>query len=125
MLLKKHEPSRIFSLIQLENIAEDAKRLGREFKHVRDLIRIKKKTIPEKKESASPPKLINPSYHSFSKFKVVNRFKVNKSEQTGGPVFKNEQHGRPQKLYQIIIDAKYVKMLDNRSYRAEELYEFF
>ena len=50
---------------------------------------------------------------------------MNKSEQTGGFVFKNEQHKQPQKSYQIIIDAKYVKMLVKRSYRVENLYEFF
>ena len=99
MLLKEHEPSRIIALIQLEKIAEGARRLGGEFKHVRDLIRIKNKTIPEKEG----PKLINPSYHSFSKLKVVNRFKVNKSKQIVGPVFKSEQHGLPQKSYQIEI----------------------
>ena len=39
--------------------------------------------------------------------------------------FKNEQHGRPQKTYYIIIDAKYIKMMVKRSCRAENLYEFF
>ena len=129
MLTKNSNPSRIYRLLELEKIAENIDRLGGLCKNVFESIRIKKrKEIGDKNELANPPKLINPSSHSFSKFKVVNRFKVNKGEQTDQtrtPKYKNEQHGRAQKSYQIIIDAKYVKMLVKRSYRAENLYDFF
>ena len=125
MLLKNSDPNRIYRLIELEKIAENLDRLGGRCKNVHDLIQTKKSSRKEN-GLANPPKFINPLYHSFSKFKVVNRFKVNKGEQTKTPkCFKNEQHGRAQKSYQIILDAKYVKMLVKRSYRAENLYELF
>ena len=59
----------------------------------------------------------------YSKFKVVNCFKVKNAETS--EKFKNVQHGRPQSKYYLVIDAKYIKILVKRSYRAERLYEFF
>ena len=48
-----------------------------------------------------------------------------KEQTSGDEKYKNEQHGRSQKKYSIIFDAKYVKIIVKRSYRAENLFDYF
>ena len=123
MLKKNSEPNRIYRLIELEKITEDIDSLGGLCKNVNELIRIKIKRKELGDNENKPLKLIKDlSSHSLSKFKVS---KNEQTDQTRTPKFKNEQDGRPQKSYQIIIDAKYVKIIVKRSYRAENLYDFF
>ena len=117
-------------LSELEkHIERESSFRGNKYKTVDDLI-VAKKRFKNLDVNELPPHLKREGLglSFFSTFKVVNRFKVKKRENSNVPAavkFKNEQHGRPQKRYHIIIDAKYIKMIVKRSYRAENLYDFF
>ena len=131
MIKKNSEPNRIYVLTEIEKFIEHKNRFGGTYKNVNELISLKNKGFGDNKDNKKdlPPQLIqDPASHSFSTFKVVNRFKVKEQEQLDSRKYrkyKNEQHGRPQKTYHIVIDAKYIKIIVKRSYRAENLYDFF
>jgi hypothetical protein len=128
--IARFEPNAVYVLSELEKHIEREKSfIGSKYKTVNDLIAAKKKfKDPDVNERPPHLKREGLGLSSFTTFKVVNRFKVKKVESSNAPAdmkFKNEQHGRPQKRYHRIFDAKYIKMIEKRSYRAENLYEFF
>jgi len=126
ILEKSPEPNKIYILSQLEkHIERENSFMGGKYKNINELI-TDKKIFRSLSDDKRPPRLKRGSLDRYSKFKVVNRFKVKKKEDIETSAkFKNEQHGWPQKTYHIIIDAKYIKMMVKRSYRAESLYDFF
>ena len=126
ILKKSPEPNRVYVLSQLEKYIERENSLrGGKFKSVNELI-ASKKMFRSLNDDKRPPWVKHGDLDRYSKFKVVNCFKVNKKEDVETSTkFKNGQHGRPQNIYHIIIDAKYIKMIVKRSYRAESLYDFF
>ena len=122
MLQRNPEPNRIYILSRLENFTERQSSFGGIYKTASELIFDNK----EFNKNDSPPKFIKDrTLSGFSKFKVVNRFKVLQAQDNEYEKCKNEQHGRAQKTYSIIIDAKYIKIFVKRSYRSENLYEYF
>ena len=53
---------------------------------------------------------------AFSQRKVVNKISANG---------RDSQHGRRHPSYKIVFDRKYIKLLNKRRYRRENLYEMF
>ena len=117
ILEKTPEPNRVYILSELEKYIEREESLrGGKYKNLNDLLTANEK-IRSLDDDERPPRLKRGGLDRYSKFKVVNCFKVRKKEDVQTRTkFKNEQHGRPKKTYHIIIDAKYIKMMVKRSY---------
>ena len=115
---KSPEPNALYVLAELENQVESENSLrGKGFRHVNDLIAYKK-MLRRLKESQRSPQL-HKDIDPYSKFKVVNCFRVKNAETSK---FEKTQHGRPQNKYNLVIDAKYIKMLVKRlNFREKEL----
>ena len=125
MLTKSPEPNRVYILSELEKYIErDNSLRGKKFRDVNELV-ASKKIFRSLKDDERPPQMCfkHRGFDPYSKFKVVNCFKVKDAKTI--EKFKNTQHGRAQNEYHLIIDAKYIKITVKRSYRAERLYEFF
>ena len=125
MLTRSPEPNRVYILSELEKYIErDNSLRGKRFRDVNELV-ASKKIFRSLKDDERPPQMCfkHRGFDPYSKFKVVNCFKVKDAKTI--EKFKNTQHGRPQNEYHLIIDAKCIKITVKRSYRAECLYEFF
>ena len=122
MAIKKSpEPNALYVLAELEKQVERRNSLrGKGFRDVSDLI-AHKKMLRRLKEGQRFPQL-RKNTNRYSKFKVVNCFRVKNTETNK---IEKTQHGRAQNKYNLVIDAKHIKMLVKRSYRSKRLFEFF
>ena len=96
---KTPEMNRIYVLSELEKYVEcEQSLISRNYKNVNEFIS-NKKFIKSLDNDRCPPRLKRGGSNSYSKFKVVNCFKVKKHKEgmDTSTNFKNEQHGRAKK----------------------------